>query len=118
MENSSRISTWTSVGLCLFVVVCYGIYLSELLGSSLRLASKYSQFVELGHTLESLFVFGKIGITAFAIVELVVLFRYVRSSTISHKRVVFYFMALIISNLLAYIFVSYLYGYGITIIGE
>lgn len=117
VERSSRVAEWASVALCLFAVACYGIYLSQLLGSSLSLASEYSQYVNLSQVLESLYLFGRVGLVAFAIVESAVLFRYTRSGSIGFKRFIIYLLAFVaVSNLLAYVFISYLYGYATTII--
>lgn len=117
MEKSLRISEWASVILCLFAVVCYGIYLSQLLGSSLGFAAKYGQYMNLDQTLESLYLFGRIGVVSFAIVESAVLFLYVRSGAIDIKRFIIYLLAFVaVSNLLAYVFISYLYSYATTII--
>ena len=108
-RESSKFSKWLTVTLCLFAIIGYGIYLFQLFRSSLSFASKYSQYMNLIQILELLYLFGKLGLVAFAMVESIILVRYVKSGSMGFKQSIYFLILVIISNLLIYFFMSYLY---------
>ena len=117
MERYLKSSDWISVILCLFAVFGYGVYLLQLFIYSLNIASNYNQFMNLSQVLESLYAFGKFGVIGFAVVESVMLLNYLRFKVVGFTRLIIYSLIFItISNLLVYLFISYLYGYAIAII--
>lgn len=103
-----KASEWMTVVLCLLVIVCYGIYLLQVYTSAINYALRYSQYINQTHTLASLYLFGKLGLIAFTMIESGILLGYKKSRVVKLKEF-FYLMALIlISNLSAYALISYL----------
>ncbi|MDQ1280065.1 MAG: hypothetical protein QG670_1327 [Thermoproteota archaeon] len=102
--------------LCVFLIACYGFYIFSLFQSSLGLLHKYDQYFDLLSTLNSLYSFGKFGISVFAVVESLLLINYLKSGTISRRSFVYLMLAVVVFNLLIYSLVSYLYGYVKTLL--
>ena len=115
-KNHSKASEYIAVALCLFVILCYGVYLLQVFFLGLNYALEYSQYINQVQAISSLYLFGKLGLLVFAAVQSLILLGFVRSRKIEPKHF-FYLLALIIvSNLLLYAFISYLYGYFSTLV--
>ena len=111
-----KANEFMTVVLCLFVIVCYGTYLLLELSSVVGFAFKFNRTINEIQVLESLYLFGKLGLITHAIVESGILLIYVRSETIRLNQLIYLLTLVIISNLLIYAIVTHLYEYAITII--
>ena len=97
------------ISLCLFAVVCYGVYLIMNLESGLIFVSEYSSYISQLETLDSLYLFGKMGIGVYAIVEGIILIGYLKSGVLSSQEFLLFIIVVIITDLIGYVIVSYLY---------
>lgn len=111
-----KINKVITLFLCAFVTACYGIYLLQLFQSSLNLAHEYGKYFNLIQILNSLYFFGKIGITIFAAIELFILLTYLKSGNLKLKKFIYLLILVTTSNLLIYTFISYLYNYANTVV--
>ena len=110
-EQLSKTSTWTPVTLCVFVLVCYGIYLLQSFRSALVFASMYARYIGVRQVVTSLYQFGKVGLIVYTFVESGILLSYLKGR-MTHLRQFMGLQALVlISNLAIYFFISYLYEY-------
>jgi len=108
---------WIAVALLLFVIICYGIYLLQSYSLGLNYAIKYSQYINQVQAIQSLYLFGKLGLIAFTIVESGILLGYVRSGMFSPKEFLYLLTIVIVTNLLVYVIISIIYEYANAIIG-
>ncbi len=112
-EKRSRAGEWITVTLCLFVAVCYGLYLLQGLMAGISYALKYNQYAN--QAFSSLYLFGKLGLIVFSTVESGILLVYLRSGMIDLQEFLYFVAFIIASSFLAYVLISYLYGYVNTI---
>ena len=109
-------SKWVTVTLLFLAIICYMFYLAQNFRSAINYAMKYRQFINQFQALASLYLFGRLGLFAFAIVEFGLLLGFVRSGLFSLKEFLYLLVFVIASNFLAYIALSFIYDYAADII--
>ena len=111
LKEQFSTSKWIPVTLCVFVLVCYGIYLLQSFRSALVFASMYARYIGVRQVATSLYQFGKVGLIAYTFIESGILLSYLKGR-MTHLRQFMGLLALVIVlNLAIYIFISYLYEY-------
>ncbi|UCH01459.1 MAG: hypothetical protein JSV20_06195 [Candidatus Bathyarchaeota archaeon] len=110
-ERQSWKTEWKTLALYLFVFSCYGIYLLQIFWSSLTFAARLGNYETLKPVIDSLYLSGKIGLVAFALIESTLIVLNIKRGKIRRKWFLILSSLVACSNLLAYVIISHLYRY-------
>ena len=116
IDKSVKTHELMTAALCLFVAGCYGIYVIQSFWTALSFSGKYGQYINQLNAFASLYLFGKFGLIVDTAIEVVILFKYKKSRMINRQEFLYFLMFVVLSNLLAYAIVSYIYEFALTFI--